>query len=213
MIFSQRLDILCFALEYAEKLITRTTVTLAKGGRAPIKAISYICVQIRGWGTMSTNQQHSHAGPLSAINSEYIGRYLGNCVLYMSVAVCNILGLFRIAHVCIRVLTFSRGVCKKQHQYRWLVDNLVVQCLMRRSPTTARVAQMVDVPEATCVLYRLRNLLRVDSSMVQIGFEVGVLESGEAKGACSEGLSLVIPGNSPLRADQDCSIYSLLRLF
>lgn len=76
---------------------------------------------------------------------------------------------------------------------------------MRRSPTTASVAQMVDVPEATCVLYRLRSLLRVDSSIVQTGFIVEGLESGETKGACSEVLSLVIPGNSPLRADQDCS--------
>lgn len=85
MILSKRPDILCFALEYVEKLITRTTVTLAKGGRAPIKAMSYICAQTRGRGKISTNQQRSHAGPLSAINSEYIGRYLGNYVLYMSV--------------------------------------------------------------------------------------------------------------------------------
>lgn len=62
---------------------------------------------------------------------------------------------------------------------------------------------MVEVPEATCVLYRLRSLLRVDSSIVQTGFIVEELESGEAKGACSDGLSIVIPGSSPLRADQD----------
>lgn len=60
---------------------------------------------------------------------------------------------------------------------------------------------MVEVPEATCVLYRLRILLRVDSSIVQTGFIVEELESGEAKRACSEGLSIVIPGRSPLRAD------------
>lgn len=61
---------------------------------------------------MSTNQQHSHAGLLSAINSEYIGRYLENYVLCKSVVVNYIPGPLRNTHVCIRVLMFSRGVCR-----------------------------------------------------------------------------------------------------
>lgn len=34
--------------------------------------------------------------------------------------------------------------------------------------TTARVAQIVDVPEATWVLYFFINRLRVDSSIIQV---------------------------------------------
>lgn len=63
---------------------------------------------------------------------------------------------------------------------------------------------MVDAPEATWVLYFLRSLLRVASSIFQAlrsGMMV-VLVWGvdEGKGACSELLSRVIPERSPLEA-------------
>jgi hypothetical protein len=71
-----------------------------------------------------------------------------------------------------RVFTFSRGV-------------------------TARVAQTVEVAEATWVLYFFKSLLRVDSSMIQallVGMMAGVgLEVGEKGGACSVRLPTVMP--------------------
>lgn len=56
--------------------MTRTTVTLARGGRAPELELD----QIKVYKIMPTYRQHSHAGPRGATNSEYIGRYLENYV-------------------------------------------------------------------------------------------------------------------------------------
>lgn len=73
--------------------------------------------------------------------------------------------------------------------------------------TTASVAQTVDAPEATCVLYFLRSLLRVASSIFQAlrsgMMAVFVWLFDEGNGACSELLFLVIPERSPLAAAKD----------
>lgn len=62
--------------------------------------------------------------------------------------------------------------------------------------TTARVAQIVDDPEATWVWYFFSSLFRVECSMFQAledGMTAGaVVEDGE-KGACSERLSRGMP--------------------
>jgi hypothetical protein len=63
---------------------------------------------------------------------------------------------------------------------------------------------MVDAPEATWVLYFLRSLFRVTSSMFQALWSgiaaVLVWWADEDNGACSELLSLVIPERPPLAA-------------
>lgn len=63
---------------------------------------------------------------------------------------------------------------------------------------------MVETPEATCVLYCLRNLLRVVSSIIPVVlFEVFIAAGRvgeEDSGACSNCLSIVIPENYPLGA-------------
>lgn len=67
--------------------------------------------------------------------------------------------------------------------------------------TTARVAQIVDVAEATWVLYFFIRRLRVESSIIQVfwdGMMAGVVWEVEEKGACSERLSIVMPGSGPL---------------
>lgn len=74
-------------------------------------------------------------------------------------------------HVCIRVLTFSRGVyqidgTRSQHSSETQAG-LHDDPKMRGKLTTARVAQIVDVAEATWVLYFFIRRLRVESSMIQ----------------------------------------------
>ena len=81
---------------------------------------------------------------------------------------------------------------------------------------------MVEVPEATCVLYFLRSLLRVDSSIIQLELPAVLIVEDRVveveKGACSECLSVVIPESSPSGAVKahcfvDCySVHAIFKI-
>lgn len=120
---------------------------------------------------------------------------------------------------------FSRGVCgqgneKDQHPMVHFTPfcpaDALVQCPIDL-PTTARVAKMVEVPDATCVLYFLRSLLRVDSSIIQVRlpavFIVEVCVGEVEKGACSECLSVVIPDSSPSGAVKEHCFVNCFRVY
>lgn len=76
MTVCKKSDTLYLIAEYVEKFMTRTTVTLARGGSAP--KLKSETVQV--YRAMPTYRQHSHAGPHGATNNEYIGKYLENYV-------------------------------------------------------------------------------------------------------------------------------------